>query len=82
MHLRGNPFRDTLSPTPNPGPILSPFAYPDDPFLGYLHKTMQFYTLFQKVHFPHDLRQTVRFPLRYKTLMDAIGRQNSRGLDG
>ncbi|MCJ7783865.1 MAG: hypothetical protein MUP41_08010, partial [Desulfobacterales bacterium] len=69
-------------PPPNPGYIQPPIAYPGDPFPEYLQKTMQIYTLFQKSHFKHDLRQTGLFPLSYKTLIDAIGRRNSRGLGG
>jgi hypothetical protein len=50
-------------------------------FANDLPKILHFITNFYNKRFPHDLRQTERFPSSHETLIDANGRQNGRGLD-
>ncbi len=45
--------------------------------MNYLQKSSNSGTIFPKLRFPHDLRQTEHFASRCKTLMYAFGRRNS-----
>jgi len=65
-------IQPSIRPRYSPGlPLRTPF------FCNYLQKTVHFYTIFSNKRFPWDSGQTGEYPSSYKTLMYAIGRQNS-----
>jgi len=72
----------TCIPRTQSGPSKAPVCQSGRSISGYAAKNGTVYTLFPGTPFLHDLRQTGQFPLSYKTLMYANGRQNSGRLVG